>query len=198
MHPAIFLDRDGTLIDFVRDEETGAFTTAFHPSHLRLLPGVIEGLTLFRDAGFLLFLVTNQPGPAKGHFSPSAVERTHRALAEMLAAHGLHFTAVRACMHHPTGGPGGESSLITKCPCRKPKPGMLLTLIHTFQVDPTRSWMVGDTPSDIEAGRAAGVKTALLFSPTRCELCPLRKGPSSSPDLRGTTLLNLAQRIITQ
>src|SRR5262249_14851095 len=67
------LDRDGPLIDVVRDEETGTITTAFHPKHLRLLDGVVEGLRTLVDARFLLAIVTNQPGPAKGHFSRDAV-----------------------------------------------------------------------------------------------------------------------------
>ncbi len=168
--PAIILDRDGTLVDFVRDEETGFITSAFHPSQIRILPGVIEGLALLERAGFVLAIATNQPGPAKGHFSAAAVERTNAALVSNLREHGIAIAAVKCCMHHPEGGPGGDVSLVCKCDCRKPKPGLIDTLVGDLNLDRTRSWMVGDTYTDVEAGRAAGLNTGILFAPNRCEL----------------------------
>jgi D-glycero-D-manno-heptose 1,7-bisphosphate phosphatase len=77
---AILLDRDGTLVDVVRDEELGVVNVAFHPSQLRLLQGVVEGLRLLRDAGYVFGIATNQPGPAKGQISIEAVARTNLAL----------------------------------------------------------------------------------------------------------------------
>lgn|GEM_PF-273886 len=171
---AVVLDRDGTLIDIVRDEETGAITTAFHPDHIRLLAGVEEGLRVLAGAGFVLAIATNQPGPAKGHFRREAVERTNRALVDLLAARGAPIASVAVCMHHPDGGPGGERALIGPCDCRKPKPGLLVQLVQELRLDASASWMVGDTSSDVDAGRAAGMRAGLVFAPNRCELCPLR------------------------
>jgi D-glycero-D-manno-heptose 1,7-bisphosphate phosphatase len=102
--PLAILDRDGTLIDVVRDEETGAISVAFHPSHLRLLDGVVEGLTTLASAGFLLAIATNQPGPAKGQYSAEAILRTNAALLLRLAQEGLTIARVKVCMHHPKGG----------------------------------------------------------------------------------------------
>ena len=82
----VILDRDGTLIDVVRDEESGVISTAFHPDQLVLLGAVLEGLRVLRDAGFVLAIATNQPGPAKGQFSAAAVKRTNDALVEKLAS----------------------------------------------------------------------------------------------------------------
>jgi len=79
------LDRDGTIIDVLRDEETGAVTVAFHPDHIRLLPGSVDGMRALEDAGYVLAIATNQPAPAKGQFSADAVRRTNVALAERLA-----------------------------------------------------------------------------------------------------------------
>jgi histidinol phosphatase-like enzyme len=87
--PLIILDRDGTLIDVVRDEETGVISVAWTPSQLRLLPGVLEGLTLLKSAGFAFAIATNQPGPAKGQFSVESVHRTHHALVAALAEAGI-------------------------------------------------------------------------------------------------------------
>ena len=92
------LDRDGTLIDVVRDAETGTITTAFHPNQIRVLDGVVDGLRALVDAGYLLAIVTNQPGPAKGHFGRDAVERTNAALVSTLAARAFPSQeSTRAC-----------------------------------------------------------------------------------------------------
>jgi D-glycero-D-manno-heptose 1,7-bisphosphate phosphatase len=191
------LDRDGTIIDVVRDEETGAISVAFHPDHVRLLSGAAEGMRALQDAGYLLAIATNQPAPAKGQFSAEAVKRTNDALLSRLASEGVRIAGVEVCMHHPDGGPGGDPTLVGSCDCRKPKPGMLTTLMTRLGADPAASWMIGDGSGDLEAGRAAGVKTALVFARNRCELCPLRDGPGGlRPDVHGPTLREIAAAIL--
>jgi D-glycero-D-manno-heptose 1,7-bisphosphate phosphatase len=190
------LDRDGTLIDVVRDEETGTLTTAFHPNQIRLLDGVVEGLRLLVEGGYRLAIATNQPGPAKGHFSRAAVESTNAALVDQLGKLGVPIARVAACMHHPDGGAGGDSSLVGPCSCRKPKPGLLLELMKDLEARPERTWMIGDSTADIEAARAAGVRAGLLFPDNRCELCPLRNGPKSQPDAHAAKLPELARKIL--
>ena len=190
------LDRDGTIIDVLRDEETGAVTVAFHPDHIRLLPGAVAGMRVLEEAGYSLAIATNQPAPAKGQFSADAVRRTNDALVARLSKDGVHILAVEACMHHPEGGDGGDPSLVRACDCRKPKAGMLEALIARLGADRTRSWMIGDSLSDVQAGHAAGLKTGLVFATNRCELCPLRGGPSGlRPDAHGATLQELALAI---
>lgn len=194
--PLAILDRDGTIIDIVRDEETGAISVAFHPRQLRLLDGAVKGMLALQDAGFTLAIATNQPAPAKGQFSADAVKRTNDALVDRLASEGVRIAAVEACMHHPDGGEGGDPTLVGPCECRKPKPGMLTTLLRRLDGDPARSWMIGDAAGDLEAGRAAGVRTALVFAQNRCELCPLRTGPDGLlPDVHGPNLVAIATAI---
>jgi len=183
----VILDRDGTLVDVVRDEETGVITTAFHPAQLRLLPGVVEGLRALQSGGFTLAIATNQPGPAKGHFSAAAVKATNDALVAMLAKQNVQVAYVAVCMHHPSVGP---------CDCRKPKPGMFVEIAEALRLDRGASWSIGDTTTDVEAGRAAGMKTGLVFDPKRCELCPLRGGPAGNPDVSGATLRAVAEAIL--
>jgi len=190
------LDRDGTLIDVVRDEETGTVTTAFHPGQIRILDGVVEGLRTLVDAGYGLAIATNQPGPAKGQFSRAAVEATNAALVAELAKLGVPIAGVAACMHHPDGGPGGDPLLVGPCSCRKPKPGLLLELMGSLGVPRERTWMIGDSMADVEAARAAGVRAALLFADNRCELCPLRNGPQMLPDCHAAKLPALARAIL--
>jgi D-glycero-D-manno-heptose 1,7-bisphosphate phosphatase len=194
--PGIILDRDGTLIDVVRDEETGVISVAFHPSQIRLLPGVVSGLLALKRAGFVFAIATNQPGPAKGSFSVNAVQRTHHALVSALAEHGIGIAAVEVCWHHPNGSPHGVQELIVDCDCRKPKPGLLTRAIKDAELDPLSTWMIGDSPVDVDAARAAGIRSALVFSEKRCELCPLRDGPGSVPDLQASTFDELAWKIL--
>jgi len=193
--PLAVLDRDGTLIDVVRDEETGAIVTAFHPDQLRLLPGVVDGLRALADAGFVLAMATNQPGPAKGQISRAAVARTTAALLALLEAQGVSIAAVEVCEHHPQGGPGGDPELVRACDCRKPGSGMMWTLLARLRGDPARSWTIGDSTADLEAGRGAGMRTAILVPHARCELCPLRSRPDLGADVQGATLVEVAAAI---
>lgn len=194
--PGIILDRDGTLIDVVRDEETGVVSVAFHPDQLRFLPTVPDGLRALSDAGFTLAIATNQPSAAKGFYSRSAIERTNQALLERLRDAGVSIAALEVCLHHPSGGPGGDSSLVMDCECRKPKPGMLNSLIRSLDFDPSRSFMVGDSLGDVQAARAAGIRSGLVFALERCELCPLRSGPPGAPDFVASRFSDLAKLLI--
>jgi D-glycero-D-manno-heptose 1,7-bisphosphate phosphatase len=191
------LDRDGTIIDVLRDEETGAVTVAFHPDHIRFLPGAVEGMTTLARAGFVLAIATNQPAPAKGQFSAAAVKRTNDALVARLAKEGVAIAAVEACMHHPSGGAGGDPSLVRDCDCRKPRAGMLDAIVARLGADRAGSWMLGDGAGDVQAAKAAGLKAGLVFATNRCELCPLRSGPAGlTPDAHGATLAALAGAIV--
>lgn len=194
--PGVILDRDGTLIDLVRDEETGVISVAFHPDQLVFLPTVLDGLRKLESAGFVLAIATNQPGPAKGQVSRSAVERTNAALIEKLRDEGIRIARIEACLHHPTGGPGGDPSLIGPCYCRKPAPGMLESLIEKLDLDRRCSFMLGDSEADFRAACAAGLGSGLVFSQDRCELCPLRGGPPGSPNFHAPRFGDLAALLI--
>jgi D-glycero-D-manno-heptose 1,7-bisphosphate phosphatase len=177
----VILDRDGTLVDFVRDAELGVITPAFHPDQLRLLPGVIRGLRELEAAGYLLAVATNQPGAAKGQIPLRAITRTNAALGELLQAQGLALGAFECCPHHPDGGPGGDSSLVGPCECRKPKPGMLLDIARKLGAEPAQCWVIGDTAADLGAARAAAMRCALVVPMRRCELCPLPQTAEPEP-----------------
>jgi D-glycero-D-manno-heptose 1,7-bisphosphate phosphatase len=201
------LDRDGTIVDVIRDEETGSVGVAFHPAQLRFLPGSVEGMLALQGGGYELAIASNQPAPAKGQFSAQAVRRTNDALVALLAERGVRIAAVEFCMHHPEGGPGGDPALVRSCDCRKPRPGLLTTILARLGADGGSSWMVGDSEGDVQAGRAAGVRTGLVFATNRCELCPLRPeagtasagsgGPARlRPDVHGATLAEVAAAIL--
>lgn len=149
--PAIFLDRDGTLnreVDYLR-----------RPEQLELLPGVGAALRDLHDAGYLLIVVTNQSGIARGLLSEATLAEIHAKLRDLLAAEGVALDHLAYCPHHPTVGmPGYRVS----CPCRKPAPGMLLDAARRLDLDLGASWMIGDSVRDLEAGRAAGTGGVLV------------------------------------
>ncbi len=141
---AVFLDRDGTI-----HPDTGYL---HHPDEVAIYPAARRGMKLLADRDFLLFLVTNQSGVGRGYFPAGAVERVHEKIVAELAADGIGLAGIAYCPHRPDEG----------CRCRKPAPGMILDLAARHGVDLARSYMVGDQPTDIEAGRRAGCRTVLL------------------------------------
>jgi D-glycero-D-manno-heptose 1,7-bisphosphate phosphatase len=144
MRRAVFLDRDGTIIvdeNYLSDA-----------SKIRFLPGIIDALRTFRDRGLVLVLVSNQSGIPRGLISPAQHEAIDARLKALLAAEGVPLEAAYYCVHLPESG----------CTCRKPLPGMIEQAAREHDLDPKHSIMIGDKPSDIEAGRAAGCVTALL------------------------------------
>ncbi len=171
MTRGIILDRDGVLIDFVRDHERGIVTPAFHPDHVRLLPGAAPGLRTLRDAGYAFAIATNQPDAAKGRLPVSAIERTNAALLARLADEGIAIAQLEVCLHHPEPHDGGDPALNVPCACRKPKPAMLERILDTLGWSREHSWMVGDTAADLGAARAAGMRCGIVMRRDRCELC---------------------------
>ncbi|RIK10071.1 MAG: D-glycero-beta-D-manno-heptose-1,7-bisphosphate 7-phosphatase [Acidobacteria bacterium] len=150
MSRAIFLDRDGVII-----EDTG------HPGdaeEIHLLPGVTESLTKLRDSGYLLLVVSNQAGIAKGLFGQEVLGQIEREIVSLM---GFDLDGWYYCPHHPEGQ---IEELKRYCDCRKPKPGMLLQAIEEHHIDPAKSFMFGNMWHDVLAANRAGVKAVLVDS----------------------------------
>lgn len=149
--PAVFLDRDGTLI-----EEADYLAS---PNQVRLLPGAAAAVRRVREVGVPVVVVTNQSGVARGYFPEERIADVHARLAELLAAEGAGVDAFYHCPHHPTEGVGAYR---VACDCRKPRPGMLLAAARDLGLDLAASWMIGDKLDDLRAGAAAGCRTVLV------------------------------------
>lgn len=158
-HRAIFMDRDGIINQLALDPSTGELEGPLAISDVMLIPGATESIKSFQNAGFLVVGVTNQPAAAKGTISISEQNAIHERVIQLLAENEILLTRWQVCPHHPDGV---VLELRTSCDCRKPKPGMLLTAADDLAIDLRHSWMIGDSDSDIEAGAAAGTKTALV------------------------------------
>jgi D-glycero-D-manno-heptose 1,7-bisphosphate phosphatase len=148
---AVFLDKDGTLIDDVPYN--------VDPALIRLAEGVAEGLRALHAAGYRLIVVSNQSGVARGLFPIEALEGVERRLRELLAQVGVPLAGFYYCPHHPEGV---APDYAVACDCRKPEPGLVLRAARDHGVDPGRSWFIGDILDDVEAGRRAGCQTILI------------------------------------
>lgn len=156
---AAFIDRDGTVNELIPDPETGRPESPLRAEDVRLIPGAASALRDLAGAGWRLIGVSNQPAAAKGSVSTEQLFAVQARVLELIAAQGVRFDDFRMCLHHPAGVVPELSGL---CDCRKPEPGMLLEAARALNVDLARSWMIGDTDADVEAGRAAGCRTVLL------------------------------------
>lgn len=151
--PAVFLDRDGTI-----NEEKNYLHRI---EDFQFIPGAAEAIRQLNRAGFLVLVVTNQSGVARGYFPLAAVETLHRHLARQLAEAGARVDGFYVCPHHPTAGQG---ELRRSCSCRKGDPGMLLQAAEEHGVDLARSYMIGDKEADVEAGERAGCTPLLVLT----------------------------------
>lgn len=160
-HRAVFVDRDGVLNRNVHNPATGALEAPLTPARFELIPGVPAALAKLQEAGFLLFMVSNQPNYAKGKSSLATLAAIHRRLEAMLAEAHVNFAEFNYCLHHPAGVVPGYSG---PCRCRKPSPYFLLRARNRFALDMRESWMIGDRLTDVDCGLAAGVRTILIGS----------------------------------
>ena len=148
---AVFLDRDGTI-----NKEVDLLCSV---DQLRILSGVAKAIRELNKLGFLVVIVTNQPVIARGWVKPKDVEYVHRVLLERLKKNGAHIDAVYYCPHHPKAN---LKKYRMACACRKPGIGMLSQAIKDFKITRAGSFMVGDTTTDILAGKRAKLKTILV------------------------------------
>ena len=160
MNKAVFLDRDGTINKYV------GFLTDI--KDFELIDGVTDAIKKINDNGYLAIVVTNQPVIARGEVTFAELNQIHNKMETLLGLDGAYVDAIYYCPHHPHKGYEGEvPELKIECECRKPKPGMLLHAAKDFNIDLSKSVMIGDGENDIGAGKAAGCKTVLLN--TECE-----------------------------
>ncbi|WP_020675706.1 D-glycero-beta-D-manno-heptose 1,7-bisphosphate 7-phosphatase [Geopsychrobacter electrodiphilus] len=149
---AVFLDRDGT-INVEKDY-------LYRVEDFEFIPGVPLALKKLQDAGFLLVVVTNQSGIARGYYTLEDVDVLHRHMCKELQGFGVEIAGIYICPHHPSVGPPDQQD----CLCRKGRPGLLIRAASELDIDLSRSFMVGDKMSDFEAGVNAGCTSCLVAS----------------------------------
>ncbi|MBL4679086.1 MAG: HAD family hydrolase [Mucilaginibacter sp.] len=145
---AVFLDRDGVL-----NQEMGDYVCKLEDFHVL---DNFDALKELQDRGYLLLVATNQGGIAKGWYDENELAKMHNHLKQVYHERGVELTDFFYCPHHP--------NFTGDCDCRKPKPGLLLQGIEKYNIDPSKSYFIGDRERDVEAGEAAGVTGILIDS----------------------------------
>jgi len=172
MKRAAFLDRDGVIN---RKAPEGQYVTRWE--EMEFCPGASEAICLLNRAGFFVVIVTNQACVARGFMTAAELESMHARLCFTFGAAGATIDAIYYCPH------GNEPP----CSCRKPKPGMLLHDARIHNIDLARSWMIGDSTRDMQAGRAAGCNTVRVGDDVG--------STDGSPDIVASSLLDATSRI---
>lgn len=176
---AVFFDKDGTLI---RDVPYNV-----NPDLIRLNQGAAELVRKVKDAGFLIFVVSNQSGVARGLFDEADLKAVWAKLDELCQ---IKFDGFYFCPHYETGS---VERYKIRCDCRKPAAGMLVTAAREHNLDLANSWMIGDVEKDVQAGRAAGCRTILFDSDGEIGL---RANAISNPHFTVKNLIEAAEIIL--
>lgn len=158
---AIFLDRDGVIN---KDKDSVRTVNDFE-----VIDGVAEAVRAINASDYLAVVITNQPGLAKGFITETQLAEIHKKMDTVLGREHAYVERVYFCPHHPDKGfPEEIPSLKISCECRKPKPGLIHQAARELNIDLSESWLIGDHPRDIEAGRAAGCRTMMVGSGSSC------------------------------
>jgi D-glycero-D-manno-heptose 1,7-bisphosphate phosphatase len=149
--PAVFLDRDGVIVEQVDLPQC--------ESDLKILPGAAQAIATLNEFGYFVVIVGNQPVVARGIITLAEARRLNKVLAGRLAKDGARIDAVYLCPHHPMANLKRYRKV---CACRKPAPGMILQAAREHYLDLTKSFMIGDSTQDVQAGNRAKVKMILV------------------------------------
>lgn len=149
--PAIFIDRDGTIIHQVE--------LLSKPSQLRVFRGAFNAIKIFNDLNYLTVIITNQPVVARGIVGTKDIDRIHNVLVRRLAKGGAKIDAIYFCPHHPKAD---MKKYRVICECRKPGVGMITDAAKKFNIDLERSFLIGDSTQDVLAGNRAQIKMILV------------------------------------
>lgn len=192
-HPAVFLDRDGVINEIVFNEDTELMDSPMSVEQYEFIPGAAEAIKIFKEKGYYVFIVTNQPGAAKGKTTLGNLYDINTYMVETLKSEGANIDDIYMCPHFTKMLPATkETFLIKQCDCRKPKPGLLLKALRKYNVDLSGSYMAGDSCTDVEAGSAIGIKTVFLGS-LKCDMC--KKLGDLEPDIITKDILELAKAL---
>ncbi len=188
---AVFLDRDGVVNAMWWDPDHGTVDSPANPDQFHILAGVPQAIARLQALGFRVVVVSNQPGIGKGKMAPHLLEAITRKMHDELRSAGVALDGVYYCLHHP------EATLAVyrqECQCRKPLPGLLHQAAQALGIDPSRSYMIGDGVTDIQAGKAVGC-TTIWLGRLKCDVCRVMQDADARPDYVRATLAEAAELI---
>jgi D,D-heptose 1,7-bisphosphate phosphatase len=182
MNKAVFLDRDGTII-----EDVGYLNS---PDQIKFIPGSVEAIKLLKDAGYKVIIITNQAGVARGLISEDMLQTIDKIIHKWILHGGGHLDGIYYCPHHPEHG---VYPYRQECECRKPNLGMIKKATKAHNIDLSQSYIIGDKATDVETGQRAGIKTVMVLSGLGKEEKKLLKNP---PDHVAENLLAAVKWIL--
>lgn len=175
---AVFLDRDGTINELVYFPEFGLIDSPLNPKQFKLLPGAAEAIRRFKQLGFKVIVVSNQPSIAKGKITMRLFEDIRAKMKRLLADEEAYIDGEYYCFHHPEAV---LPEFKVDCDCRKPKPGLLIKAAKDLNLNLKECYMIGDGITDVMAGQAVGCRT-FLIGRLKCDLCKLMGDLGVKPD----------------
>jgi len=179
MSQAVFLDRDGVINEIVSFPELGLLDSPLNSRQFKLLPKVAEAIRVFNRLHLKVIVLSNQPAIAKGKMTKKSFEQIRQKMRNELEKRGAHVDAEYYCFHHPSAK---DPKYRVNCDCRKPKPGLFLKASKDFGLDLSKCYAIGDSLSDVKAGRSVGCRT-FLIGYLKCDLCKLMEDEGTRPDL---------------
>ncbi|MCR5831534.1 MAG: HAD-IIIA family hydrolase [Lachnospiraceae bacterium] len=189
-HPAVFVDRDGVINKIVWNEDIEQLDSPMKVREFEFLPDTAEALKTIKEKGYYIFIVTNQPGAAKGKTDLATLYDINTYMIDTLSKEGVDIDDIFMCPHYPKELPQTkEKFLIKKCGCRKPEPGLIYRAMRKYELDMSSSFMIGDSCTDVTAGSAVGLST-IFIGDLKCDLC--KKLGDISPDYIAKDLFDAA------
>ena len=161
MSKAVFLDRDGVINELVFNSKTNEYESPHELKDLELMPDVLPSIKRLFEAGYYIFVISNQPSFAKGKTTLENIKEIQVELKRQIEVHNINIKEYYYCYHHPQGIVPGYSG---ECDCRKPKPFFINKAKDDYDLDLSDSWIIGDQDSDIECGKNAGIRTILIHN----------------------------------
>ena len=189
---AVFLDRDGVINALVYNSDADISESPRTTEEFRLISGVGTAIRKLNKLGMKVVVVSNQPDVGKGRISERRFNRIREHMHRLLSRSAARIDAEYYCFHHPKASIRAYRRI---CPCRKPKPGLLLLAAKDMGISLRKSYMIGDRPADILAGKKAGCMTIWL-NDMKCEYCTIMHGLRIQPDLIFRRLPEAASYII--
>lgn len=181
----ILLDRDGVLNRHCVHPEQGTIDSPLHPSQVEMYEGAAEAAAQLTKMGYMLAIVTNQPAATQGKTTKENLQAIHDVVVGKLENAGARIAGSYICFHRKE----------EKCDCRKPKPALLEKALKDIGADPEKSWMVGDALTDVQAGKAANIKTAYLGPTKKEHIRVFEEHEVSLPDLWCSSLSDFVSKL---
>jgi D-glycero-D-manno-heptose 1,7-bisphosphate phosphatase len=191
MNRAVFLDRDGVINEIAYFPELGLLDSPLNVKQFKLLPKVAEAIMILNRLDLKVLVVSNQPAMAKGKMTIKAFEEIRLKMKGELGKKDAHLDGEYYCFHHPSAK---VAKYRASCDCRKPRPGMFLRAAKDFALDLKKCYVVGDSLTDIKAGKAVGCRTILIGS-LKCDFCRLMEVEDVKPDRIVADLLGASKTI---